>query len=334
MSNEELLEKVVTTSDMTGGSKGGLLNAQQSDRFIDYMWDATSLVPTARTIRMRSDTVEIDKVGVGEKLVRLATEAVDDGVNADPVFSKISLTTKKLRLDWELSTESLEDNIEGRDLEDHVARLMATQAGNDIEDLCINGDDTLTSDPLYKSFDGWKVLALAGAHVVSNPVADHSIARETFAKAIKTLPRKYKQRRNQLRFYAGSNVIQDYLFSMQNGGGVTPDAIVTGILTGQQVGPEGSSGGVYPYAFGIPVVEVALQDETADGSYSGQTGDHGYIELTFPNNRIVGIKREITIYNEFKPKKDTTEYTMFTRIGVQIENLDAWVVVRDVKISE
>ncbi len=37
-------------------------------------------------------------------------------------------------MDWELSTESLEDNIEGADLEDHIARLMATQAGNDIEE--------------------------------------------------------------------------------------------------------------------------------------------------------------------------------------------------------
>jgi hypothetical protein len=90
---------------------------------------------------------------------------------------------------------------------------------------------------------------------------------------------------------------------------------------------------VYPYAFGIPIVEVALQKEDLAGTYSGASGDHGYVELTFPNNRIVGIKREIQIFSEFKPKKDTVEYTMYTRVGVQIENLDAWVVVKDVKIA-
>jgi Phage capsid family len=329
----ELLEKVIATSDVAAGS-GGLLNAEQSSRFIDYMWDATSLLPTARTERMRSDTKDIDKVGVGEKLVRLATEAVDDGVNAGATFTKISLTTKKLRLDWELSTESLEDNIEGNSLEDHIAQLMATQAGNDIEDLCINGDDTLTGDPLYKSFDGWHVRALAGAHVVSH--AGGPINRAAFNKALKTLPRKYKQRRNQLRFYTGSNLIQDYLYSLSNGlnvDGGTPEAIASGIITGSVAGPQGASGGSYPYAFGIPVVEVALQKEDQDGSYSGASGDHGYIELTFPNNRIVGIKREIQVYSQFAQKKDTTEYTMYTRVGVQIENLDAWVVVRDVKVS-
>ena len=331
MSNE-LLEKVIQTSTVSNGG-GGLLNEEQSNRFIDYMWDATSLRQTARTERMRSDTKEIDKVGVGEKLVRLATEATDTGVNAAAVFTKISLTTKKLRLDWELSTESLEDNIEGQGLEDHVAQLMATQAGNDIEDLCINGDDTLTSDPLYKSFDGWHVLSLAGAHVVSHEGA--TINRAGFNKAIKALPRKYKARRPQLRFYAGSNVIQDYLYSLSNGLNLdsgTPEAIASGIIQGSPA-LQGQSGGAYPYAFGIPVVEVALFKEDAAGTYSGASGDHGYVELTFPNNRIVGIKREIQVFSEFKPKKDTVEYTMYTRVGVQIENLDAWVVLKDVKLA-
>lgn len=334
MSNE-LLEKVVDTAAVAADS-GGLLNAEQSSRFIDYMWDATSLVKTARTVRMRSDTVDIDKVGVGEKLVRLATEAVDTGVNAEATFTKISLTTKKLRLDWELSTESLEDNIEGAGLEDHIASLMATQAGNDIEDLCINGDTSLTSDALYKSFDGWQKRALAGAHVVENPASGHSITRATFNAALKALPRKYKQRRNQLRFYTGSGTVQDYLYSLSNGlneAGGTPEAIASGIIMGNPAGPQGPSGGTYPYAFGIPIVEVALQKEDMTGSYSGPTGDHGYVDLTFPNNRIVGIKREIQVYSQFAQKKDTTEYTMYTRVGVQIENLDAWVVVKDVKIA-
>ena len=38
--------------------------------------------------------------------------------------TKVDLSTKKLRLDWEVSTEALEDNIEGAALEDHLVRLM------------------------------------------------------------------------------------------------------------------------------------------------------------------------------------------------------------------
>jgi len=79
---------------------------------------------------MKAVEEEIDTIAVGSRLVRGATEAVDTGANAVPTFGKLSITTKKYRLDWELSSESLEDNIEGDALEDHIARLMATTLGN------------------------------------------------------------------------------------------------------------------------------------------------------------------------------------------------------------
>jgi len=154
----DILQKVVDTTDVGAGG-GGLLTKEQSDRFIDYMFDATILARAARTIRMRSNTADIDKVGVGTRLMTVATESTDTATNAAVTFTKISLTTKKLRLDWELSSEALEDNIEGADLEDHIARLMATQAGNDIEDLLINGVGTGTG--LMSAFAGFRQYSIA-----------------------------------------------------------------------------------------------------------------------------------------------------------------------------
>jgi hypothetical protein len=349
MSNE-LLEKAIaadttataTFASATGGDgihtgsengNGGLLNPEQSARFLDYMFDATVIGKVARTVRMKSDTTEIDRMGVGEKLMKLATEGDNaNSGNAAVTFSKISLTTKKLRLDWELSTESLEDNIEGADLEDHIARLMATQAGNDIEDLVLNGNTSLSSDQLYKAFDGTVKLAKANGHVVDAGGA--AITRAVFNSALKALPRKYKQRRTDLRFLSGSNLIQDYLYStsqyIQN---VNPQDIASGIIRGEVAPVSGPAGYVAPYAFGIPIVEVPLLSETQTGSYSGATGSHGDVHLTFPNNVVIGIKRDVTVYRFFWPKKDSIEYTMYTRVGVQIEQADAWVVVKNVKIA-
>ncbi|AXH49173.1 virion structural protein [Streptomyces phage Blueeyedbeauty] len=330
MSNE-LLEKVIRTTEVGAGG-GGLLNAEQADRFIDYMWDATVLGSQVRTIRMRATEVDIDKVGVGERLMRVATEAVDDGVNAGAVFTKISLTTKKLRLDWELSTESLEDNLEGEALEDHIARLMATQAGNDIEDVAINGNTALTSDPLMKAFDGWRKLALAGGHVVDH--GGQPLNRAAANKALKAMPRKYMQRRNGLKFFTGSNLIQDYLYGLtQTASGLISLEQVAQNVTQNGVRTEGAAGFTSQSIFGVPVQEVPLFLETLDGDYSGQTGDHGDLWLTFPKNMLWGVKREIQVYREFKPKKDTIEYTMYCRVGTQIENADAFVVVKNVKVS-
>jgi hypothetical protein len=348
MSNE-LLEKAVaadttvtgTFASATGGEgihtasengNGGLLNPEQSARFLDYMFDATVIGKVARTVRMKSDTTEIDRVGVGEKLMKLATEGDNTGTNAAVTFSKISLTTKKLRLDWELSTESLEDNIEGPDLEDHIARMMATQAGNDIEDVLLNGNTALSSDALYKAFDGVVKKAKANAHVVD--AAGAGLSRAVFNSALKALPRKYKQRRTDLRFLAGSNLIQDYLYATsQNIQNVNPQDIASGIIRGDVAPLGGPAGYVAPYAFGIPIVEVPLLPETQAGDYAQATGSHGDVHLTFPNNVVVGVKRDVTVYRFFWPRKDSIEYTMYTRVGVQIEQADAWVVVKNVKVA-
>jgi hypothetical protein len=332
VSNNELFEKVVTTTlAATGG--GGLMNPQQSNVFIDYMWDATVLANEGRTVRMRSEVVDIDKVNVGQKIVRLATEAVDDGVNADPTFSKVSLTTKKLRLDWELSRESLEDNIEEAALEDHIARLMATAFGNDVEDLAINGDTLNTGDALYKAFDGFKKLSLASGQVVDH--AGGFIGKALFDTAIKAMPRKYLQRRNQLKFYTGSVLAQNYLYNLTaTTNTVSPLDLSQRILGGDPAAPSGPAGQVVQGlgAFGIPIQEVPLFLENLTYG-SPSTAGHGYVELTFPQNRIWGIKREIQVEREYKPKKDAIEYTVFARVGVQIENAEAYVVSKNVKTN-
>lgn len=340
MSDE--IEKVIVTGNETSGSDinadgGGLLNPEQSDRFLDYMWDSTVLLRQVRQVRMRATEEEIDKLAIGERIVRGATEAVDDGVNAGAVFTKISLTTKKFRLDYELSTEALEDNIEGNGLEDHLASLFATQFGNDLEDIAINGD-TASTVPGISQIDGWRKRLLATAHVVDASAVDSGdvdgLNRAVFNAALKAMPRRYMQRRNQLRFFTGSNAIQDFLYNetRTSDSFVRPESIAERTLNGP-IRTEGPAGFTTGLAFGVPVQEVPLFEETQDGDYSGETGNHGNVLLTFPRNLLFGVKREITVHREFKPKKDTTEWTIYTRAGVQVENADAAVFVKNVVVS-
>jgi hypothetical protein len=209
---------------------------------------------------------------------------------------------------------------------------MATQAGNDIEDVILNGDTALSSDGLYKAFDGVVKKAKASGRVVD--AAGAAISREVFNKALKAMPRKYKQRRGDLRFLAGSNLIQDFLYANSIGTNQTiPQDIASSVIRGGVAPLGGPAGYVAPFAFGIPIVEVPLLSETQTGTYATPTGSHGDIHLTFPNNVVIGIKRDVTVYRFFQPRKDTIEYTMYTRVGVQIEQADAWVVVKNVKVA-
>lgn len=339
MANKDLLEKVVSTSQIGAGG-GGILSPKQANKFLDYVVDQSVLMADARVIRMNGPSQEIDKVNIGRRIMRKATEGTYDGSNADPTFSKISLDTVKIRLDWELTTEGLEDNIAGSSLEDHVASLMARQTSNDLEDLFIHGDTTST-DPLLKSLDGWRKRARADAHVVD--AAGATLSRATFDRVLRNLPNKYLQRRSQLKWYTSSSLVQDYIWSLtltgsggalDGTGAAAPGSTMGDLIVNAGMGAASGGGvgntGLRP--FGIPLYEIPLMEETEAGTYSGASGNHGALDLTFPENRIVGIQREITVYREFVPKKDTIEYTQYIRVANQIENADSFVTAKNVKV--
>jgi hypothetical protein len=335
-SQEEILSKAnEVTTGVVGNDSGGLMKPAQSNRFLDFVIDQSVLMQNARVVRMRTPQMEIDKVSVGTRLLSKATEATDDGTNAAVTFSKVSLSTVKLRLDWAVSTESLEDNIEGTSLEDHIAQIMARQTANDLDDLFINGN-TSSSNGLLKALDGFLKLAKASGNVVDE--GGNAVSRATYDRILRNLPTKYLQRRNDLRFFSGSGVVQDTIYSLGNPNEVTSGAPSPGSVTGDiaflQGAMRGNGGagstGISP--FGIPLVEVPLMPEAAAGDYSGQSGSHGYIELTFPNNRVIGIHRDITVYRQFKPKTDTIEYTQFMRVASNIENAESYVIGKNVKL--
>jgi hypothetical protein len=336
---EEILSKAdeVTTS-VVGNDSGGLMKPAQSNRFLDFVIDQSVLMQNARVVRMRTPQMEIDKVSVGTRLLAKATEASDTGANAAVTFAKVSLSTVKLRLDWAVSTESLEDNIEGASLEDHIAQVMARQTANDMDDLFINGN-TSSNNGLLKALDGFVKLAKAGGRTVDE--AGNNVSRATYDRILRNLPSKYLQRRNELAFFSGSGIVQDTIYSLGNPNSATP-ATAGAPAPMSQIGEaaflqgslrnNGGAGSTGLSPFGIPLVEVPLMPETVAGDYSGTSGNHGYVELTFPQNRVIGIHRDITVYRQFKPKTDTIEYTQFMRVASNIENGDSYVIGKNVKL--
>lgn len=337
---EEILAKaneVTTASIVNNNANGGLFKPEQSNRFLDFVVDQSTLMKNARVVRMRTPQLEIDKLSVGTQLMRKATEATDDGSNAAVTFSKVSLSSVKLRLDWELSTEALEDNIEGASLEDHLAQVMARQTANDLDDLLIAGN-TSSNNALLKALNGFTVLSAGGTTIDE---AGNNVTRATFDRILRNMPNKYLQKRNELRFFTGPGLVQDVSFSLQNPNSATAataGAAAPGSTFGEQafmngaIRANGGAGatGISPY--GIPLVEIPLMSETLSGDYSGAAGSHGRIELTFPNNKIVGLHRDITVFRQFQPKTDTIEYTQFMRVACNVENLESYVTAKNVKL--
>ena len=312
----------VTTGDNAvnpTGNAGGILRPEQAQRFIDYVWDATVLAKDGRRVTMRANTMEIEKVNVGERVIRAASQGSPNYTNTGARFTKVELTTKKIRLDWEVATEALEDNIEGGALEDRLVRLMTNAFGNDIEDLAINGDGA-TGD--FLSIMSGFVKQTRGtvgnaAHEYAATVADDNFTTTVMQGLLLAMPRKYRALKSNLKFYAGT----DAFAGIVRNNGTLADAVAEAFANRpgsteanrQQFldgGAQTLGNSRTTRVLGVDVLEVPYYPA-------------GYVDLTFPSNRVWGFQRDITVNREYKPKKDTIEYTVFVRFGLAWEELDA-----------
>ena len=304
----------------SGEAGSGILRPEQARRFIDYVWDATILAKDGRRVTMRANTMELEKVNVGERVIRAAAQANGDYTNTGATFSKVELTTKKIRLDWEVSTESLEDGIEGGALEDHLVRLMTNAFANDIEDLAINGTGDSGDGAFLGILQGFvdKVKSNGDAHEAVVTVADNAWTTDAMQKIILAMPRKYRALKSNLKFYAGTDAFQGIV----KNNGTLADAVAEA-FAGQIPGSTQANRQSYldgtGQTFGGARTTRVLGIDVQEVPYFPA----GYVDLTFPQNRIWGFQRDITVNREYKPKKDTIEYTVFVRFGVQWEEEDA-----------
>jgi hypothetical protein len=300
----------------SGTAASGILRPEQAQRFIDYVWDGTILAKDGRRVTMRANTMELEKVNVGERVIRAAAQGVGNYTNTGATFTKVELGTTKIRLDWEVSSEAIEDNVEGGALEDHLVRLMTSAFANDLEDLAINGDNT-TGDFL-SIMDGFVNKATSGsAHESVVTVEDNAWTTEVMQNILLAIPRKYRALKNGLKFYAGTDVFQGIV----KNNGTLADAIAEafagngpGTERNRQAYLDGNAQTLgtarSTRVLGVDVQEVPYYPE-------------GYVDLTFPANRIWGFQRDITVNREYVAKKDTIEYTVYVRFGIQWEEEDA-----------
>ena len=301
----------------SGDAASGILRPEQARRFIDYVWDGTVLAKDGRRVTMRANTMELEKVNVGERVIRAAAQGLGAYSNTGATFSKVELTTKKIRLDWEVTSEALEDNIEGAALEDHIVRLMTNAFANDIEDLAINGDGT-TGDFL-SIMDGFVHTATTGdAHEAVVTVADNAWTTEVMQELILALPRKYRALKNNLKFYAGTDAFQGIVKNNGTLADAVAEAFAGQVPGSTQTNRQSYLDGVGQTFGGARTTRVLGIDVMEVPYYPA-----GYVDLTFPQNRIWGFQRDITVNREYVAKKDTVEYTVFVRFGIQWEEEDA-----------
>jgi hypothetical protein len=194
----DLLRKAagpITTGDFTADI--GTLQPEQASAFMDLVYDGTPMAGLQRSERRKSKKGSIAKIGIGGRLLRKKTQGVDDATLAKPSYGDVQYSCDASRLEWEIDEEVFQENIEQEGYEDHVARLMASQVGRDLEDLHFNGDtaDTSADAAFLTQNDGWlKQIAAggSGAHRVNGATLNGGyISKDHFFAAQQALPSKY-----------------------------------------------------------------------------------------------------------------------------------------------
>lgn len=212
MTNQEAIEKAtITAASMT---TGGLLNAEQADKLIDYVIDETSeVVQRARVVKFRPSEYLIEKINVANRVAVPKAEAVDPGVRRGVSTSKVTLEHHEIMVPFEIGDIVKEENIEGDDLETHIIKMMATRLANNIEEMYWDGNTVgpaqteafmieggssslYVKDSYLAMFNGWLKLA-DGGHVVD--AENKGISPSLIARVQRAMPTKFRKNKAMLK---------------------------------------------------------------------------------------------------------------------------------------
>lgn len=153
--NQQIINKAGTIQ--TGSITNGLLNPEQARKFIQQTFEATNLGPLVRHVMRTSKSGEIDKIGIASRILRAKVENADDGYRAGVNTNVIEYACKAVRLPWEITEETLRENIEGQQLEAIITNLMTSQLGVDLEDLYLNGDEKAKDTEEFSTSKGYAI---------------------------------------------------------------------------------------------------------------------------------------------------------------------------------
>ena len=289
--NSQLIKNAITSSGtLQGTGKGGYLSPEQAKKFISYMVDNTAILKDTRMEQMKAPDKTLDFMLIGSRLIRKATEgaAPNDVTGIDT--KRKELRSVKVRLAADITQEFLEDNIEGEDAADRIARELAQQFGNDLADLMFNGDTAATGNDAEFLTIGDGVIKQAKASTATHKFStkDKTGYKDVILPGMLSLmPSKFKRDRNNLRFYCSPTVADEYIKELAQRVSELGDKILMG--------------GELIKFLGIQVFPVEYIPD-------------GVVILTNRLNLVSGVQRDMKVYSQFNQRKDQTEYTMYMRV--------------------
>jgi len=319
-SNESLLRKAdMAIADLQ--NNGGTLSPEQGASFIRKLIKQPTLIRVCRVVEMTAPQRNINKIGFGARILRAATSAtaLTQSQRSKPSTEQIQLNTKEQIAEVRIPYDVMEDNIERATtasnelantgpagLRQTIIDLIAERAALDIEELGLLGSTSYISgdsdEQAYLSqFNGWLNIAQTRGNVYDAQGA--SISKSIFKQGLKSMPSQYQRNKVALNHFVSVNNETEYRDTLADRGTALGDQMTQGTSP--------------TYAFGSPVVPVALMPETGG-------------LFTDPLNLIFGIQRQVSM--EFDKDITARVYVIVltARFAFQIEEAAAIVAYSNI----
>lgn len=309
MENKQIIEKAaMTLADL---ASGGMLNVAQSNKFLRMVQDAPTIINVARFVPMGHDSMKVEKIGFGQRILRPGQEgiALTEDQKAVPTTSTIQLNAKEVIAEVNITYDTLENNIEKGNLYNTIMRMIAERAALDLEELVVNGD-TASADTYLKILNG--IRKQADAHVVD--FANAPVSKDVFKAGIKAMPKKYYRNPADFRFFTSYNAQVEYMDSI--------------VARQTSLGDRAVQGGL-PTAYGTPVQGIAMIQGVPDGT------DPNIIKsdvlFTHPKNILFGMSRNIRIEVDRDIRERKFIIVLTAKVDTVFEEKDAVVKIENVQ---
>ena len=307
---ESMVESVVkrlTTSDL-GDTK---LRPEKFASFIKEVEATTPMLQAARRINMSADKFDLDRIGLRDSIFgvhptkKTATNTYIDDEGAEisettnPTFSHRQLSVVRLVGAIEIPDEIFEDNLEGEGLENTVLALMGERAGRDLEYIFLRATKRAsTTDPtsILELIDGWLTIAASDGHAVAGQTVDTSYnAEATFDamldKLVDNNPEFLDRRRQDYTIWTSWKIERDYRKELK--------------ARGTDLGDRALADNITLAYEGIPI-RVCTNMPTDQAL------------LAMNDNLVWGVRRDVRIEPERKPRYGRTDFIITARVDAEI----------------
>jgi len=343
------------------------LTPEEADKFIDCIYDQSIMKNYARLEKMSKPTKYIRHIGFGEGKFLYPGNYFDESkYKKQWTHNRITLTAQKIRGCVAVFDDDIEENIEGPAFKTHLVQIITKQIANELEFAYWMGDTqgyqgtagaggtSWCPDDIESLWDGWRYIIthsqsgqtyyndVCGAANIKEACDESSgaewslpgmIAEQNtsqpynwefkYEQMIKNMPAAYKAAfgLQNMTFLNSDLVTMDYISALSARATALGDAVFTGKVT--------------PQYGRVPIVDVPLMPTNlgADGLTPDNygilgTGSYTDVLLTFKNNLIIGMQKEIKMEPQRSAADECTYYFYTMKVALAIENVNAIVFTK------